>query len=87
MSSEDRYPHLDFDFQKIREHWELKLGNVVLHSALNVKRLVQWPKTIVLVCPWNTPSGVVSTLPIYINRKRHYWLDQAHSTPLSLLTK
>lgn len=45
MIKEDCYPHFDFDFQKIREHWQLKLGNhAAAEEYLGVveKRLLYW---------------------------------------------
>ena len=45
MSNEDRYPHFDFNFQKIREHWKATLGNYQAASEyLHVveRRLRYW---------------------------------------------
>ena len=45
MIKEDCYPHFDFNFQKIREHWKVKLGNyAAAKEYLDVvdKRLQYW---------------------------------------------
>ncbi len=45
MSNEDRYPHFDFNFQKIAEYWKVTLGNYEAARAyLDIveKRLQYW---------------------------------------------
>ena len=45
MSNEDCYPHFDFNFRKIREHWKVNLGNQAeAEEYLRVveKRLKYW---------------------------------------------
>ena len=45
MIKEDCYPHFDFNFQKIRDHWKVKLGNyAAAKEYLDVvdKRLQYW---------------------------------------------
>ena len=45
MSSEDVYPHFDFNFQRIHEHWKCSLGNAAAATRyLRVvsKRLEYW---------------------------------------------
>ena len=45
MSSDDVFPHFDFNFQRIREHWNVTLGNVAAaRKYLRVvgRRLEYW---------------------------------------------